>query len=154
MSAQYPSILRGKSAESLSSGGIITPYRSKLRKSLVKAKDTPGPPREYEVYVTAYCCSSGTKVMRGSSIPQSSSGYSFGLAINVGSLSISHPSTPFRERAAQRWDIPRRSSTRHSSRVDPSANNVAPALKTLLMEYGQSLALKIGFAGCRSRRGS
>src|SRR6266567_9093639 len=154
MSAQYPSILRGKRAESLSSGDMMTPYRSKLRKSLVKANDTPGPPREYEVYVTAYCCNSGTKVMRGSSMPQSSSGYSFGLESNVGSLSISQPATPFRERAAQRWDMPRRSSTRHSSRVDPSANNVAPALKTLLMEYGQSLALNIGFAGCRSRRGS
>src|SRR5205823_40941 len=142
MSAQYPLILRGKSAESLSSGGIMTPYRSKLRKSLVKAKDTPGPPREYEVYVTAYCCNSGTKVMRGSSIPQSSSGYSFGLAINVGSLSISQPSAPFRERAAQRCEMPRRSSTRHSNRVEPSDNNVAPALKTLLIEYGQALADK------------
>src|SRR5216683_3778918 len=128
MSAQYPPILLGKSAESLSSGGMMTPYRSKLRKSLVNANDTPGPPREYEVYVIAYCCNSGTKVIRGSSMPQSSSGYSFGLDISVGSLSISQPSTPFRERAAQRWDMPRRSSTRHSSRVDPSANNVAPAL--------------------------
>src|SRR5438105_7869087 len=88
MSAQYPSIRRGKRAESLSSGGMMTPNRSKLRKSLVKANDTPGPPREYEVYVTAYCCSSGTKVMRGSSMPQSSSGYSFGLDSNVGSLSM------------------------------------------------------------------
>src|SRR5205823_13133320 len=88
MIAQYPSILRGNRAESLSSGGMMTPYRSKLRKSLVKANDTPGPPREYEVYVTAYCCSSGTKVMRGSSIPQSSSGYSFGLDSSVGSRSI------------------------------------------------------------------
>src|ERR1051326_5573508 len=35
----------------------------------------------------AYWCSSGTKVIRGSSMPQSSSGYSFGLDINVGSLS-------------------------------------------------------------------
>src|SRR6266498_4279769 len=134
MSAQYPLILRGSSAESLSSGDIMTPYRSKLRKSLVKAKDTPGPPREYDVYVTAYCCSSDTQVMRGSSIPQSSSGYSFGLDSNVGSLSTTHPSTPFRERAAQRCDMPRRSSIRHRSRVDPSANSVAPALKTLLME--------------------
>src|SRR5436190_10990667 len=134
MSAQYPSILRGKRAESLSSGDMMTPYRSKLRKSLVKANDTPGPPREYDVYVIAYCCSSGTKVTRGSSIPQSSSGYSFGLDSNVGSLSISQLSTPFRERAAQRWDMPRRSSTLHSSKVDPSANNVAPALNTLLIE--------------------
>src|SRR5438045_5946641 len=105
-----------------------------VRKSLVKVNDTPGPPREYEGYLTAYCCNSGTKVIRGSSMPQCSSGYSSGLDSNVGSLLISQLSTPFRERAAQRWDIPRRSSTRHSSKVDPSANNVAPALNTLLIE--------------------
>src|SRR5580692_2934081 len=87
--------------------------------------------------------------MRGSSMPQISSGCSRGLGINVGSLSICQLSTPFRERAAQRWDKPRRSSTRHRSSVDPSASRVAPALNTLLMEYGQSLAVKIGLAGCR-----
>src|SRR5580693_4103565 len=87
--------------------------------------------------------------MRGSSMPQISSGYSLGLGIKVGSLSICQLSTPLRERAAQRWDKPRRSSTRQSSRVDPSARRVAPALNTLLMEYGQSLAVKIGLAGCR-----
>src|SRR5580692_11914026 len=87
-------------------------------------------------------------------MPQISSGYSLGLGIKVGSLSISQLSTPLRERAAQRWDKPRRSSTRHSSRVDPSASMVAPALNTLLMEYGQSLAVKIGLAGCRRSSGS
>src|SRR6202023_3855054 len=134
--------------------GMMTPYRSKLRKSLVKAKDTPGPPREYEVYVTTYCCSSGTKVMRGSSIPQISSGYSFGLGINVGSLSICHPSSPLRERAAQRCDKPRRSSTRQSNRVEPSASSVPPPLKTLFIEHGQSLLVKMALAGCRRSSGS
>src|ERR1700678_4126186 len=92
--------------------------------------------------------------MRGSSMPQISSGNSFGLGINVGWLSISHPSTPFRERAAQRCDNPRRSSTRHSSKVVPSDSKVAPALNTLLMEYGQSLLVRIGLAGCRRSKGS
>ena len=41
--AQWPLILWGSKAASLSSGGIITPYRSKLRKSLASASDTPGP---------------------------------------------------------------------------------------------------------------
>src|SRR5208282_3695465 len=92
--------------------------------------------------------------MRGSSMPQISSGYSLELGINVGSLSISHPSTPFRERAAQRCDNPRRSSTRHSSKVVPSGSKVAPALNTLLIEYGQSLLVRIGLAGCRRSNGS
>src|ERR1700730_8870370 len=77
-----------------------------------------------------------------------------GLGINVGSLSICHPSTPFRERAAQRWDKPRRSSTRQSSRVVPSASIVAPALNTLLIGYGQSLLDRIGFVGWRRSKGS
>jgi len=46
----------------LSSGGIITPNRSKLRKSLVSASETPGPPAQRDVYATAYCSSSGTYV--------------------------------------------------------------------------------------------
>src|ERR1700691_726745 len=92
--------------------------------------------------------------MRGSSMPQTSSGKFFGLGINVGSLSICQPSTPFAERAAQRCDNPRRSSTRHSSKVVPSASKVAPALNTLLMEYGQSLLVRIGLAGCRRSNGS
>src|SRR5437764_10534725 len=90
--------------------------------------------------------------MRGSSMPQLSSRDSFGLDLSVGSRSISHPSTPFCERAAQRCEMPRRSSTRHSSNVEPSASSVAPALNTLLIEYGQSLLLKIGLAGCRRSR--
>ena len=81
-------------------------------------------------------------------------GKSFGLGINVGSL-INLPSIDaVAERAAQRCDKPRRSSTRQSSRVVPSASSVAPALNTLLMEYGQSLLVRIGFAGCRSSSGS
>src|ERR1700680_364255 len=92
--------------------------------------------------------------MRGSSMPQISSGKFFGSGINVGSVSICHPSTPFFERAAQRWDNPRRSSTRQSSSVVPSASIVAPALKTLLMGYGQSLLVRIGFLGWRRSSGS
>ena len=40
--------------------------------------------------------------MRGSSMPQISSGYSEGFAISVGSGSIRHPSIPFAERAAHK----------------------------------------------------
>src|SRR5690349_24882456 len=87
--------------------------------------------------------------MRGSSIPQTSSGYCSGLGTRVGSRSTFHPSTPFAERAAHKWESPRRSSTRQSSRVEPSGRSVAPALKTLLMEYGQSFPVKRGLAGCR-----
>src|SRR6201993_4855595 len=87
--------------------------------------------------------------MRGSSIPQISSGYSLGQDISVGSLSISHLSTPFAERAAQRCDKPRRSSTRQSSKVSPSASFTAPELKTLLIGYGQSFRLRMGLAGWR-----
>src|SRR5581483_4083313 len=82
------------------------------------------------------------------------SGNSFGLGIKVGSLSMCHPSEPFLERAAQRWDRPRRSSTRQSSRVVPSASSVAPALNTLLIGYGQSLLVSIGLVGWRRRSGS
>src|ERR1700736_4324332 len=101
-----------------------------------------------------YCCSSGTNVMRGSSMPQISSGNSFGLGIKVGLLSISHPSTPFTERAAHKCDNPRRSSTRQSNNVEPSASRVAPGLNTLLIEYGQSLLVRIGLEGWRTSNGS
>src|SRR6185312_3062027 len=100
-----------------------------------------------------YCCNSGTKVIRGSSIPQISSGWS-ALGINVGWGSICQLSTPLRERATHRCDNPRRSSTRHSNRVEPSGSRVAPALNTLLIEYGQSLLLRIGLAECRRSNGS
>jgi hypothetical protein len=36
--------------------------------------------------------------------------------------------------------------------VDLSGRRVAPALKTLFMEYGQSFAVKIGLAGYRVNR--
>src|SRR5271154_1657166 len=88
--------------------------------------------------------------MRGSSIPQISSGYRSPSGTNVGSLSICQSSTPFTERAAHKWDSPRRSSTRQSSSVEPSGKTVAPALNTLLIEYGQSFPVKIGLPGCRS----
>jgi hypothetical protein len=104
--------------------------------------------------VTAYFCSSGTNVMRGSSMPQISSGWFSGLGIKVGSRSICQPSQPFRERATHRWDKPRRSSTRHSSKVVPSASSVAPALNTLLMGYGQCLPVRIGLPGWRIRSDS
>src|SRR5437660_2566482 len=87
--------------------------------------------------------------MRGSSMPHSSSGYCSGLGSSVGSRSICQPSTPFTERATHKCEIPRRSSTRQSRRVEPSGSSVAPALKTLLMEYGQSFPVKRGLAGCR-----
>src|SRR5438132_12637808 len=80
--------------------------------------------------------------MRGSSMPHSSSGYCSGLGSSVGSRSICQPSTPFTERATHKCEIPRRSSTRQSRRVEPSGSSVAPALKTLLMEYGQSFPVK------------
>src|ERR1700739_841831 len=50
--------------------------------------------------------------------------------------------------------MPRRSSTRQSRSVVPSATGVAPALKTLLIGYGQSLLVRIGFAGWRRSNGS
>ena len=80
-------------------------------------------------------------------MPQISSGYSLGLGIKVGSRSICQSSTPLRERAAHRCDKPRRSSMRHSSRVVPSCSKVAPALNTLLMEYGQCLRVRMGLFG-------
>ena len=39
------------------------------------------------------------------------------------------PSTPFTERAAQRCERPRRSSTRQSNSVEPSASRVAPGIE-------------------------
>ena len=83
------------------------------------------------MYATAYLPSSSTKVIRGSSIPQTSSGYSSGAGRSVGSASMTHPSMPFDDRAAHRCEIPLRSSTRQSSRVVPSFSVVAPALKTV-----------------------
>src|SRR5258708_22334961 len=87
--------------------------------------------------------------MRGSSMPHNSSGYWSGLGKSVGSRSICQSSTPFTDRAAHRCESPRRSSTRQSSKVEPFGSSVAPALKTLLMEYGQSLPVRIGLAVCR-----
>src|SRR4029077_3584224 len=90
--------------------------------------------------------------MRGSSMPHISSGYWSGLGKSVGSRSISQPSEPFTDRAAHRCESPRRSSTRQSSSVEPFGSSVAPALKTLLMEYGQSLPVRIGLAVCRQNK--
>ena len=59
---------------------------------------------------------------------------------------MTQPSTPFAERAAQRCECPRRSSTRQSSSVVPSGSSVAPALKTVCTGYGQSAAVRIGIA--------
>ena len=47
--AQRPSNRRGKSAASLSSGGITGPSRRTLRKSRVIASETSGPRRLYAV---------------------------------------------------------------------------------------------------------
>ncbi len=68
--AQRSPNLRGKSAASLSSGGIRTPRRWYVRKSRVAARETIGPPVEYAVYVIRY--SSSQRVIRGSSIPKRS----------------------------------------------------------------------------------
>ena len=78
-------------------------------------------------------------------MPHSSSGNSRGLATSVGSESMRQPVIPSEERAAQRWDMPVRLSTRQSSSVSPLASNTAPALKTLLIGYGQLSLLRIGF---------
>jgi AcrR family transcriptional regulator len=64
-------------------------------------------------------------------MPQSSSGWHSGSAIRVGAWSMTHPSTPFFDRAAQKWECPRLSSTRHKRSVVPSASSVAPGLKTV-----------------------
>ena len=47
--AQRPSIRRGNSAASLSSGGITGPRRVTVRKSRVVASETSGPRRLYAV---------------------------------------------------------------------------------------------------------
>jgi hypothetical protein len=91
-------------------------------------------------------------VIRGSSIPQTSSGNSSGEGRSVGTASMTHPSMPFADRAAHRCEIPRRSSTLQSSRVVPSCSVVAPALKTVWAGYGQSAAVRIGFFSCRWNR--
>lgn len=82
-----------------------------------------------------------------------SSGYSSGLAISVGRASIRHPSIPFSERAAHRCDKPLRSSTRQSNKVSPSSNRTAPALKTLLIGYGQFSRLRMGLPAYRVNKG-
>ena len=115
----------------MSSGCMTSPYRSNERKSSVSASATPGPPRPNAVYAMAYLPSSSTNVIRGSSIPQSSSGYFSGSARIVGSVSTCQPSMPFFERAAHRWEWPRRSSTRQRRSVVPSRSLATPALKTV-----------------------
>lgn len=92
-----------------------------------------------DVYVTSYCCNAGTYVMRGSSMPQISSGYSRGFAVRVGWASMRQPSIPFSERPAHRCDSPVRSTTRQSNNVSPSANRATPA----------SAIIRFGF--CRGR---
>src|SRR4051794_7521851 len=84
--------------------------------------------------------------MRGSSMPHSSSEKCRGSAARVGSESMRQWSMPLSERATVRWEWPRRSSTRHKRSVVPSGSKVAPGLKTLLIGYGQSAALKRGLA--------
>src|SRR5260370_6857762 len=135
--AQEPLILLGKRAASLSSGDMTTPSFSNTRKSFVSARDTPGPPREYEVYATAYCWSSGIYVMRGSSTPHNSSGNRSTSGRNVGSRSICHPSTPFAERATHKCESPRRSSTPQHRQVQPPGSTLTPALKTPLIDHVQ-----------------
>jgi len=75
------------------------------------------------------------------------------LAISVGLASMRQSSIPLSERAAHRCERPLRSSTRHSSRVSPLDSRTAPALKTLLIGYGQSRRLRIGLPEWRVNRG-
>ena len=128
---------------------MITPYLSKVRKSLVRASETPGPPRGIRRV------SDGVLLQlrhvgqpRILDAPQL-----FGVFIRVRherGCRINIPSVDSVPGAGgAKMRKPRRSSTRHSSRVDPSSSSVAPALNTLLIEYGQSLLVKIGLPGWR-----
>ncbi len=63
--------------------------------------------------------------------------------------SISQPLTPSADRAAQRCDRPEHSSTRHIRSVSPEGSLTAPALNTELTKYGQSRAVRMGFASWR-----
>ncbi len=69
------------------------------------------------MYTTAYKSSCEMHVILGSSIPHSSSGYSAGLGGSVGLGSITQSLMPSRLRAAVSCEMPRRSSTRMSSKV-------------------------------------
>ncbi len=72
--AHRPPKRRGKSAASLSSGGMTGPSRSTVRRSRVIASETRGPRRLNAVYAIAHSSRSGSHVRRGSSQPQISSG--------------------------------------------------------------------------------
>ncbi len=125
------------------------PTRLNSLKFLVKAIETVGPVKEYDVYATAYSPSSGKKVILGSSMPQVSSTYLDGSGNKVGCLSMIQSETPSFDRAAHKCDRPLLSSTRHKRSVVPSFNIVAPGLKTEFTGYGQSDAVKIGFVASR-----
>ena len=118
-STHFPFIWRGKSAASLSSGGITGPRRSKLMKSSVSAIATRGPPREYAVYVMPHLPNSSSQEIRGSSIPHSSSGCLSGSGSSVGTSSICQLLIPSSLMALVRCEKPRLSSTRASSRTLP-----------------------------------
>ena len=72
---------------------------------------------------------SSRKVILGSSTPQISSEWLFGLGGKVGLGSIRQEPIPSGLRATVRWESPRRSSTRSSKRTSPPIR-VTPALKT------------------------
>jgi len=55
---------------------------------------------------------------------------------------------PFLLIAMLRCENPLLSSHLTTNKVSPLGNNVAPGLKTVLISYGQSFAVKIGFDGC------
>ena len=147
MSAKLPSMRRGSSAASLSSGCMTSPHRSNVRKSSVSASATPGPPLLKAVYAIAYLPELLDE--RDSRVldPPQLLGVVLRIGRSVGSASMTQPSTPLAERAAHRCEWPRRSSTRQSRSVVPSARRVAPALKTVWTGYGQSAAVRMGFAG-------
>src|SRR5262245_34541974 len=86
--------------------------------------------------------------MRGSSIPQASSGCTSGRAGRVGSGSMRQPLAPFELLATVRCEKPRRSSTSRRKMVSLSTI-VAAGLNTAFAEYGRSRAVKIGLSAWR-----
>ena len=147
MSAQYPSILRGKKR------GVFVVRRHDDAVSL-ETSEVFGQSQRHSG-TTARIRGVGDDVLlqfghesdaRDLQCPRFLRDNSSGSGIKVGSLSICHPSTPFRERP--RKDATSRADLRRGTAAEsvPSASKVAPALNTLLMEYGQSLRVRIGLA--------
>ena len=77
------------------------PSRSADRKSLVSAKESPGPPGPNEVNAITQLSSSSTQVSRGSSRPQASC-RRVGSGASSGSSSTTQLETPFCDLATVR----------------------------------------------------